>query len=205
MNLNEACSNILAHKSNCTEDVMSTYEVLRSESQKTSPHCVNRTEKLFCDVLRECNKSYVRGLVCQEVQQEYCTSEWRRAENNRSYSLIDCDKYGETATLNCSDQFGLDENGLVCSPLCKDFPQNGEEAITVLIAATVIAHLMNVIGGVIVLIAACKNRKNMRVKQVNIHYRFRYPQVLLSINTIMITILCEFLKQMSCTVYSFVL
>jgi len=110
--------------------------------------------------------SYVRGLMCKEVRQEYCTAEWRRAEMSRSHmlnggSLIDCDEYGETATLDCSDQFGLDENGSICSPLCKDFSKDGERATTVFIATTAIAHLINVFGGIVVLIASFKNRKNM--------------------------------------------
>jgi len=113
--------------------------------------------------------------MCQEVRQEYCTAEWRRAEMsrshrlnggsrrlfNRSCRLIDCDEYGETATLNCSDQFGLDESGSICSPLCRGFSKDGEKAATVFIATTAIAHLINVIGGIVVLIAAYKNRKNM--------------------------------------------
>jgi len=141
---------------------MPTYEALRSASRRTSPHCLDRAQELFCDALSECsNMSYVRGLVCQEVRQEYCTAEWRRAENNRSYNLIDCDEYGETATLNCPNQFGLDENGSVCSPLCKDFSRDGEAVTTVFIATAVIAHLINIIIGVVVLIAAYKNRKNM--------------------------------------------
>ena len=76
-------------------------------------------------------------------------------------SRIDCDEYGETATLNCSDQFGLDENGSICSPLCKDFSQDGKMATDIYIATTAIAHLINIVGGIVVLIAACKNRKNM--------------------------------------------
>ena len=141
---------------------MSTYNALKSESRRTSLHCLNKTQELFCDALSECNDmSYVRGLMCQEVRQEHCTAEWRRSESNRNYRLFNCDEYGETATLNCSDQFGLDDHGSICSPLCKDFSQEGKTATTVSIATYAIAHFINVIGGIIVLIAAYKNRKNM--------------------------------------------
>ena len=105
--------------------------------------------------------SYVRGLICQEVRQEHCTAEWRRSESNRNYSLINCNEYGETSTLNCSDQFGLDDHGSICSPLYKDFSQEGKTATTVSTATYAIAHFINIIGGIIILIAAYKNRKNV--------------------------------------------
>ena len=79
--------------------------------------------------------------MCQEVRQEHCTAEWRRSESNRNFSLIDCDEYGETATLNCSDQFGLDDYGSICSPLCKEFLQEGKTATTTIRATYAIATL----------------------------------------------------------------
>ena len=60
----------------------------------------------------------------------HCRRE-RVLELNESEELIDCNDYGETVPLNCSDQFGLDNNGSICRPLCKTFSQFSETFIAV--------------------------------------------------------------------------
>ena len=147
----------------CTRDVINTYETLRNESESTFPFCIQETQDLFCDALRKCDDLALVGeIVCQEIRQTYCTSEWRILEvSNRTEGIFDCDGYGETIQLNCSDQFDLDNNDSVCLPLCKSFSQDGEVAATILVVDSALAHLINAIGGIIVLIAAIWNRRNM--------------------------------------------
>ena len=167
MELKEICNISEVERSTCTKHVMFTYKALRSASKKTSLFCLNQTQELFCDALKNCSdESYddIKDLMCQDVRQKYCTAEWRGSEGSRKKQrkqLIDCNEYGETSMLNCSDQFGLNEDGSLCLPLCNEFSQDGEKATTVYRTTTVIASLINVIGGIIVLIAAYKNRKNM--------------------------------------------
>jgi len=99
--------------------------------------------------------------MCQEVRQDYCTSEWRKLELDGSDVLIDCDEYGETATLNCSDQFGLDENGSICLPLCEKFSQYDEAFTNVYIYIVTALTLISAIGGIIVLIVSIWKRKKL--------------------------------------------
>ncbi|XP_065890888.1 uncharacterized protein [Dysidea avara] len=175
----EVCNTSITNNS-CARDVMNTYATLRKVSESTFPFCIQETQDLFCDALSKCDDLALVGeIVCQEIRQKYCTSEWRILEVlNRTDRIFDCDDYGETIQLNCSDQFDLDNNDSVCSPLCKSFSQHGDVVTTILVVDVAFAHLINVIGGVIVLIAAIYNRKNM----------FKYPQVLLVINAILITV-----------------
>ena len=105
----------------------------------------------------ECNNdSYVKDIVCQQVRQEYCTAEWRMLEvNNQTDELIVCEEYEETAPLNCSDQFGLADNGSVCLPLCEEF-----STISSAIFYT-ISSLISITGGLIVIAISFKKRKKM--------------------------------------------
>ena len=88
---------------NCSDDLVYTYEALRSVSQRTFPHCIEQVKNSFA-VLQNCDDmSCVEGIICRKIRQEYCTAEWRVLELNESEGLIDCSDYGETAPLNCSD------------------------------------------------------------------------------------------------------
>ena len=162
-NLLELCNTSIITNNSCTKDVMNTYESLRNVSESTFPFCIQETQNKFCDALRKCDDLALVGeIVCQEIRQTNCTSEWRMLEvSNRTEGIFDCDEYGETIQLNCSDQFDLDKNDSVCLPLCKSFSQQGEVATIILVADNAFAHLINAIGGIIVLIAAIYNRKNM--------------------------------------------
>ena len=105
---------------NCSDDLLAyTYEALRLVSHY--PFCVNKVEEQFTK-LKNCGNdpSCVESIMCQEVRQQYCTAEWRVLELNESEGLIDCTNYGETAPLNCSNQFGLTNNGSICLPLCSE-------------------------------------------------------------------------------------
>ena len=159
----ELCNTSIITNNSCTRDVMNTYTTLRKVSESTFPFCIQETQDLFCDALSKCDDLILVGeIVCQEIRQTYCTSEWRILEvSNRTEGIFDCDDYGETIQLNCSDQFDLDNGDSVCLPLCKSFSQHGEIATTILVVDIAFAHLINVIGGMIVLIAAIYNRKNM--------------------------------------------
>ena len=99
--------------------------------------------------------------MCQDVRQEYCTAEWRILELQGSEGLIDCDVYGETARLTCSDQFGVDDSGVACLPLCKEFSQNGDSNTIAIIVLGGIANIVNTIGGIFVLIVAFWRREKM--------------------------------------------
>ena len=142
----------------CTNQILYTYEALRTINLPSSQqYCTERVETLFCDASMECNnESYVKEIVCQQVRQEYCTTEWRMLEaNNQSDGLIVCEEYEETAPLNCSNQFGLAENGSVCLPLCEEFS---------LITNTelyAISAVLSIIGGITVIGISIKKRKKM--------------------------------------------
>ena len=87
--------------------------------------------------------------MCQEVRQEYCTAEWRLLELNESERLIDCSDYGETALLNCSDQFDLDNNGSTCRLLCEKFSQFSKTFTSFFPPWLAVFSGLNVIGGTI--------------------------------------------------------
>ena len=163
-NLVESCNASVLNTS-CARDVMITYATLLQVSESTFPFCIQETEDLFCDALSKCDDNdftLVKEIVCLDIRQTYCTAEWRILEvSNTTGGLFDCDDYGETAQLNCSDQFDLDNGDSVCSPLCKSFSQHGEVATTILVADNGFAYLINAIGGVVILIAAVWNRMNM--------------------------------------------
>ena len=146
--------------STCVIDVINTYEAIRSASQFTYQFCINETKDLFCEALQNCNNvSYAKDIVCQQVRQEYCTAEWRISEIEDE--IIDCDEYGETAKLNCSDQFSLAKDGSVCLPLCRRFSQYNDEMTTTILVVFNVVNALNAIGGITVLIASYWNRKKM--------------------------------------------
>ena len=146
--------------------ILYTYEALRTINLPSSQeYCIERVEALFCDalILMECNnESYVKDIVCQQVRQEYCTAEWRMLElNNQTDGLIDCTDHGETATLNCGDQFGLVNNGSVCLPLCGEFSQYSKAYTKPYIVLYATCLFINVIGGIAVLALSFWKRKKM--------------------------------------------
>ena len=82
--------------------------------------------------------------------------------NNRSEVLIDCpQELGETTQPNCAEQFDLADNGSVCLPLCQEFSQHGERYTDAIVALNGIVNMVNVIGGIIVIIACILNRTKM--------------------------------------------
>ena len=99
--------------------------------------------------------------MCQKVRQHYCTAEWRLLELNSTLSdgLIDCD--GETASINCSKQFGLVNNGSLCLPLCTKFSQYDDTFTSVYMVLSIISHITNMIGGIAVFIASYIKRRKM--------------------------------------------
>ena len=151
--------------SECTEDVIYTYESLKVASVFTNEFCPNRTYPLFCEALGHCSRSQeviVMDLLCTQVRQKLCTAEWRILEvNNRSEELIDCRGFGETDQPNCTEQFELADNNSVCLPLCEEFSQYGEENTDFMVALSGIVHMMNIIGGIIVIVACIWNRTKM--------------------------------------------
>ena len=164
--LTEACNfSALNLNSGCMGQILYIYEALRTINPPSSQlYCTERVEVLFCDALMECNnESRVKDIVCQQVRQEYCTSEWRllEAHNQTDDQLIDCEDYEETAPLNCGDQFGLINDESVCLPLCEDFSLYSEAYTTPHIVLSATASFLVVIGGIIVITISFKKRKTM--------------------------------------------
>ena len=142
----------------CTNQILHTYEALRTINLPSSQqYCTERIETLFCDASMECNnESYVKQIVCQQVRQEYCTAEWRMLEAiNQSDGLIVCKEYEETAPLNCSDQFGLADNGSTCLPLCEKFSLISNTELYA------VSAVISIIGGITVIGISIKKRKKM--------------------------------------------
>ena len=145
---------------NCSDDLVYTYEALRLVSRY--PFCVNKVEEQFTKLQNCSNDSgCVESVMCQEIRQQYCTAEWRVLELNESEGLIDCINYGETAPLNCSDQFGLTKNGSVCLPLCAEFSQYSETFTTLFPIWLIIFSGLNVIGGIISLVISVYKIKKL--------------------------------------------
>ena len=134
-------------------------------SNFTNKFCTNATYEMFCEALEHCSigqDADARKLLCTQVRQNICTTEWRILEvNNRSEELIDCQGFGETSQPNCTEQFDLADNNSVCLPLCKEFSLSGPRFTNFLVGLTAIAHLMNVVGGIIVIIACIWNKAKM--------------------------------------------
>ena len=131
----------------------------------TNSFCANATYKLFCRALTHCSIGQdvaAKSLLCTIARQKYCTAEWRILEvNNRSEGLIDCQEFGETAQPNCTEQFDLADNNSVCLPLCEEFSQYGPSYTNFIVGLDAIAHLVNILGGIIVIIACILNRTKM--------------------------------------------
>ena len=99
--------------------------------------------------------------MCQQVRQEYCTSEWRMLEvNNQTEGLIVCDDYEETAPLICGDQFGLSDNESICLPLCEELSTLSHGTIVLY----PIISLISIIGGLIVIAISLKKRKKCMIQ-----------------------------------------
>ena len=145
---------------NCSDDLVYTYEALRLASRFL--FCVNKTMKRFNELQNCSNDSaYMKSIMCQEIRQEYCTGEWRMLELNESEGLIDCTDYGEIAPLNCSDQFGLTNNGSRCQLLCEKFSQFSKAFTDFFPPWLAIFSTLNVIGGIISLVVSVYKIKKL--------------------------------------------
>ena len=82
-------------------------------------------------------------------------------ELNNSKGLINCSDYGETAPLNCSNQFGLTYNGSACLPLCKVFSQFSENFTALFRTWLAVFSGLNVIGGIISLMVCVYKLKKL--------------------------------------------
>ena len=134
----------------CPDDVVYTYEALKLVS--TFPFCLDEAFKKIPEIQNCSNDSVCIGnIMCQEIRQQYCTAEWRVLELNESEELFDCTEYGETAPLNCSDQFGLVNNGSSCLPLCGEFSQFSKSFTAFMPTWLAVFSGLNVIGGIICL------------------------------------------------------
>ena len=142
---------------NCSDDLVYTYEALKIASR--FPFCVNKVTQRFTELQNHSND--LAYIMCQEIRQDYCTREWRELELNESEGLIDCTDYGETAPLNCSDQFGLAYNGSVCQPLCENFSQYSKTFSDFFPTWLAIFSGLNVIGGIISLVVSAYKIKKL--------------------------------------------
>ena len=131
----------------------------------TNPFCANATYRLFCGALAHCSVGQdidARRLLCTLARQKLCTAEWRILEvNNRSERLIDCQGFGETSQPNCTEQFDLADGNSVCLPLCEEFSQHGPSYTDFVVGLDAITHLVNVIGGILIIIACILNWTKM--------------------------------------------
>ena len=159
------CPNISIVYSDCTENVIYTYESLKVASVFTNPFCARGTYPLFCKALELCSTGQdviARNLLCTQVRQKICTAEWRILEvNNRTEELIDCQGFGETGQPHCARQFDLADNNSVCLPLCKEFSEFGKIFTDFVVGLSAYSGLVNFIGGIIVIIACIFNRTKM--------------------------------------------
>ena len=156
------CNVLAALDSDYMHQILYTYEALRTINLPSSQlYCTERVETLFCNALMECsNESCVKEIVCQQVRQEYCTAEWRMLEaHNQTDQLVNCIGYGQTATLDCGDQFGF--NGSLCLPLCESFSQFSEDYTKLRYIFFPVCLMVNVIGGIVVLAFSFQKRKKM--------------------------------------------
>ena len=145
--------------SDCPDDVVYTYEALKLVS--SFPYCMEEALKKVPE-LQSCGDSTCIGdIMCQEIRQQYCTAEWRLLEMTESEGLFDCSEYGETASLNCSDQFDLTNNGSACLPLCGEFSQYSESFTAFLPTWLAIFSGLNVIGGIICLVVSVYKIKKL--------------------------------------------
>ena len=149
---------------NTDSNLLGTYEALRAVSQFTYSFCITKLSETLaqpetCEQLN--NSSYIKDIMCQKVRKNYCTAEWKRLELNSTLSegLINCDE--KTVSINCDKQFGLVNNDSMCWPLCTKFSQYDETFTDVYIALTIISHIINMVGGVTVLIASYIKRRKM--------------------------------------------
>ena len=144
------------------DQISYTFEALRTINLPSSQlYCTDRIETSFCDALMNCgNESCVKDILCEQVRQEYCTAEWRMLEaRNQTDQLINCTDYGETATLDCSDQFA--SNGFLCLPLCGEFSQHSEGYTKHYIAIYASSLLISLVGGLTVIIFSFWKKKKM--------------------------------------------
>ena len=159
------CSSITIVDSECTKDVIYTYESLKVASVFTNQFCPNRTYPLFCEALKNCSsgqEDIEKDLLCTQVRQKLCATEWRILEvNNRSEELINCQGFGETSQPNCTEQFDLADNNSICLPLCEEFSQFEPSYTNYIVGLYAFAHLVNLLGGIIVIIACVLNRTKM--------------------------------------------
>ena len=141
---------------------MYTYEALRLASETNYPFCINEVKNRVPE-LQNCNDDTVcmKNIICQDIRQVYCTAEWRMLELNKSEGLIDCSDYGETAPVNCSNQFGLTNNGSACLPLCKVFSQFSESFTAFFPTWLAVFSGLNVIGGIISLVVSVYKIKKL--------------------------------------------
>ena len=145
---------------NCTKELVYTFKALRLVS--LFPFCIDQVKKQLPQ-LQNCSDDLacVKDIMCQEVRQKYCTSEWRVLEVNQSEGLIDCSDYGETVPINCSDQFGLANNGSVCLPLCEEFSQYSETVTPFLPTWFAVCGAICLIGGIITLVVSLYKIKKL--------------------------------------------
>ena len=160
----KVCNVSVALYSDYMHQISYTYEALRTINFPLSQqYCTERVKTLFCDALMKCNNEpCVKDIMCQQVRQEYCTSEWRLLEaDNQTDQLIDCKEYGETASLICGDQFGLMNNEYVCLPLCGKFSQYSEVYTMPHVVIIAASQFTSVVGGLIVVVASLWKKKKM--------------------------------------------
>ena len=141
---------------NSAESNLSAIFSITSSSQA----CANDTRSFFCNATyRSCEDVTLipSREECRTLQDGVCSDQWAQLQNISS--LSDCNLL--PPKRSCPSQFRLLDNG-DCIPLCTEFSQNREGAtILVSVVTGVISNLVNIIGGIIVIIIALFRRNTM--------------------------------------------
>ena len=110
---------------------------------------------------------------CIQVRDNYCSSEWRLAENLFSISVPSCDSFknGTNITFSsapiqtCPDKFAV-FCGSLCLPSCQEVSllrDGGDGVDTAFRVWFTVLYAVNLIGGVITVIATITYRQKMYV------------------------------------------
>ena len=134
--------------------------------------CTNNGLQFFCEAVNFlCDGSFNTSMSlseeCIQVRDNHCAAEWRVVEGFLNLSLPDCSSFDEGANLTISDapQLPCPNNfarfcGSLCFPVCGE-PILAEDLEDVYNIMSISFYVINLIGGVITLIASIIKRKTM--------------------------------------------
>ena len=136
-------------------------------------YCVVDAVSFFCATINSlCVDNTTTNLheECIQVRDNRCSSEWRVAENLFSISVPSCDSFknGTNITFSsapiqtCPDMFAV-FCGSLCLPLCQEVTMFSDGVDTAFRVWFTVLYAVNLIGGVINVIASIVYRQKMYV------------------------------------------